>query len=149
MFPADVADFYQIFLHMKQIIRPSESQLCIKKQEKSIDTIDSLWYFTEVSIVSTPDFFDTYHHYWTCHVKYEEKTCKLHPHDTYLCETICRMNFLWYGNWYSTIYKLSCTIQSHNLKSRTMHITPTIHTTTTMTCCMSHFKYIYIMERQY
>ncbi len=34
MFPADVADFNQIFLHIKQIIHPSESQPYIKKQEK-------------------------------------------------------------------------------------------------------------------
>ncbi len=32
MFPADKADFYQIFLHVKQIIRPSESTL--KKNKK-------------------------------------------------------------------------------------------------------------------
>ncbi len=30
MFPADTADFYQIFLHIKQIICPSESQPYIK-----------------------------------------------------------------------------------------------------------------------
>ncbi len=41
MFPADTANFYQIFLHIKQIIRPSESQPYLKKQEESIDTIDS------------------------------------------------------------------------------------------------------------
>ncbi len=34
MFLADTADFYQIFLRIKQIIRPSESQPYIKKQEK-------------------------------------------------------------------------------------------------------------------
>ncbi len=40
MFPWDTADFYQIFLHKKQIIRPSESQPYIKKkQEKSVDTL--------------------------------------------------------------------------------------------------------------
>ncbi len=42
MFPADTADFYQIFLHIKQIIRPFESQPYKKKQEKSIDTSDTL-----------------------------------------------------------------------------------------------------------
>ncbi len=41
MFPADTADFYQIFLHIKQIIRRSESQPYIKKQEKSIDNINT------------------------------------------------------------------------------------------------------------
>ncbi len=46
MFPADMADFYQIFHHIKQIIRPSETQPYIKKQEK----------------VSIPNFFDTCHH---------------------------------------------------------------------------------------
>ncbi len=35
MFPADTADFYQIFL-------PSKSQPYIKKQEKSTDTMDSI-----------------------------------------------------------------------------------------------------------
>ncbi len=38
MFPADTADFYQIFLYIKQIIHPSESQPYIKNQEKNIDT---------------------------------------------------------------------------------------------------------------
>ncbi len=33
MFPKDTADFYRIFLHIKQIIRPSELQPYIKKQE--------------------------------------------------------------------------------------------------------------------
>ncbi len=42
MFPVDTANFYQIFLHMKQIICPSEWQPYIKKQEKSIDTIGSI-----------------------------------------------------------------------------------------------------------
>ncbi len=43
MFPMDTADLYQIFLHIKQIIRPSKLQFYIlKKQEKSIDSIDSL-----------------------------------------------------------------------------------------------------------
>ncbi len=41
MFPADTADFYQIFFRIKQIIRPSKSQPYIKKkQEKSKDSID-------------------------------------------------------------------------------------------------------------
>ncbi len=34
MFPADKADFYRIFLHIKQIIRPSESQPCIKNNKE-------------------------------------------------------------------------------------------------------------------
>ncbi len=33
MFPADTADFYQIFLHIKQIIRPYKSQPYIKKKK--------------------------------------------------------------------------------------------------------------------
>ncbi len=41
MFPADTADFYQIFLHIKQIIRPSESQSYVKRTRKSIYTIDT------------------------------------------------------------------------------------------------------------
>ncbi len=41
MVPTDTADFHQIFLHRKQIIRPSESQLYIKKPEKSIYTVDT------------------------------------------------------------------------------------------------------------
>ncbi len=41
MFPVDTTDFCQTFLHIKQIIRPSESQPYTKKQENSIDTIDS------------------------------------------------------------------------------------------------------------
>ncbi len=49
MFLVDTADFYQIFLHIKQIICPSESQPYIKKQEKYFDSIDNLeqnyrWY---------------------------------------------------------------------------------------------------------
>ncbi len=56
MFPADTADFYQIFLHIKQIIRPSESQpyIFFKKQKKvsivsilsskSIDSIDTKFF---------------------------------------------------------------------------------------------------------
>ncbi len=42
MFPADTADFYQILLHIKQIIHRSESQPYIKIEEKSIDTINSI-----------------------------------------------------------------------------------------------------------
>ncbi len=42
MFLGDTDDFYQIFLYKNQIIRPSESQSCIKNQEKSIDTVDSI-----------------------------------------------------------------------------------------------------------
>ncbi len=42
MFPVDTADFYQIFLHIKQIIRPSESQSYLKEQEKNINTINSI-----------------------------------------------------------------------------------------------------------
>ncbi len=34
MFPADTVDYYQIFLHIKQIIRPSESQPYIKKKTR-------------------------------------------------------------------------------------------------------------------
>ncbi len=50
MFPWDTANFYQIFLHKKRIIHPSESQPYIKKQRKNIDTIDCIdtkffWYF--------------------------------------------------------------------------------------------------------
>ncbi len=40
MFPADTADFYELFLHKKKIIRLSESQPYIEKTLKSIDTID-------------------------------------------------------------------------------------------------------------
>ncbi len=42
MFPADTADFYQIVFHLKQIIRSSESQPYIKKQEKSSDIVSLL-----------------------------------------------------------------------------------------------------------
>ncbi len=42
MFLVDMADFYQIFLHIKQITRPFKSQPYIKNQEKSINTIDSI-----------------------------------------------------------------------------------------------------------
>ncbi len=42
MFPVYMADFCLIFLHIKQIIHPSKSQPHIKKQEKSVDTIDSI-----------------------------------------------------------------------------------------------------------
>ncbi len=43
MFLADTADFYQIFLHTRQIIRSSKLQLYIKNEKK----------------VSIPNFFDT------------------------------------------------------------------------------------------
>ncbi len=56
MFPADTADFYQIFLHIKQIILPSESQPYVKKQEKS-------YFAAKVSIVSILNFCNTCHHY--------------------------------------------------------------------------------------
>ncbi len=39
MFPKDTAGFYQIFLHMKKIIRPFESKPYIKKKKKSIDIL--------------------------------------------------------------------------------------------------------------
>ncbi len=43
MFPEDTADFYKIFLHIKQIIRPSKSQPYIKKKRrKSLNPPDSL-----------------------------------------------------------------------------------------------------------
>ncbi len=47
MFPADMADFYQIFFHIKQIIWPPKSQPYIKKTRKSSDSIDTkfFWYF--------------------------------------------------------------------------------------------------------
>ncbi len=35
MFSVDIADFYQIFLHMKQIIHPSKSQSYIKNKKKN------------------------------------------------------------------------------------------------------------------
>ncbi len=40
MFPADTVDFYQIFLYIKEIIRPSKSQPYIKKkQDRLIHTL--------------------------------------------------------------------------------------------------------------
>ncbi len=61
MFLADTADFYQIFLHIKQIIRTSESQPYIKKNKKKYR-----YFTTKESIVSITNFFDTRHHYWSC-----------------------------------------------------------------------------------
>ncbi len=64
MFPADTADFYQFFFHIKQIIRPSESQPYLKKKKKkvfillivailrnkSIDSIDRYQIFSILAI---------------------------------------------------------------------------------------------------
>ncbi len=41
-------------------------------------------------------------------------------------------------DWHLTVHDLSRTIWSHNLKCRTTHVAPTIHTTTDMTRIMSH-----------
>ncbi len=52
MFPADTADFYQIFLHIKQIIRPSESQPYITKQEKGINFVQQKYWQYQYQIYS-------------------------------------------------------------------------------------------------
>ncbi len=60
--PADTVDFYQIFLHIKQIICPSESQPHIKKQEKivsircskSIEIIDTKFFWYLPSLIHLP-----------------------------------------------------------------------------------------------
>ncbi len=77
MFPADTADFYQVFLHIKQIISPSESQTYILKKNKkyryyrvlilcskSIDSIGTKFFRYLSSLNSTHKIHFSYKFVW-------------------------------------------------------------------------------------
>ncbi len=56
MFPADTADFYKVFLRVKQIIHPLRIATLHKKTRKKY-----VYYDTFAAKVLIPNFFDTCH----------------------------------------------------------------------------------------